>query len=56
MIQLTLCKYGALNMPFADYLPTFCSIPCQSYLNGKKIKVKFRTLSDDCLSKFKMIC
>ena len=34
-------------------LPIFCSIPCQSSLNGKKIHIKFRNTSDDCLSKFK---
>ena len=51
--QLTPCKYGVLNMPIADHLPIFCSIPCQSSLNGKKIHIKFRNTSDDCLSKFK---
>ena len=40
-------------MPIADHLPIFCSIPCQSSLNGKKIHIKFRNTSDDCLSKFK---
>ena len=51
--QLTPCKYGVLNMPIADHLPIFCSIPCQSSLNGKKIHIKYRNTSDDCLSKFK---
>ena len=51
--QLTPCKYGVLNVPIADHLPIFCSIPCQSSLNGKKIHIKFRNTSDDCLSKFK---
>ena len=51
--QLTPCKYGVLNMPIADHLPIFCSIPCQISLNGKKIHIKFRNTSDDCLSKFK---
>ena len=51
--QLTTCKYGVLNVPIADHLPIFCSIPCQSSLDGKKIQIKFRNTSDDCLSKFK---
>ena len=51
--QLTPCKYGVVNVPIADYLPIFCSIPCQSSLDGMKIHIKFRNTSDDCLSKFK---
>ena len=51
--QLTPCKYGVLNVPIADHLQIFCSIPCQSSLNGKKIHIKFSNTSDDCLSKFK---
>ena len=51
--QLTPCKYGVLNVPIAHHLPIFCSIPCQSSLNGNKIHIKFRNTSDDCLSKFK---
>ena len=46
-------KYGFLNVPIADHLPIFCSIPCQSSLDGMKIHIKFRNTSDDCLSKFK---
>ena len=42
-----------MTVPIADHLPIFCSIPCQSSLNGKKIHIKFRNTSDDCLSKFK---
>ena len=51
--QLTSCKYGVLNMPIADHLPIFCSIPCQNSLDGMKIHIKFRNTSDDYLSKFK---
>ena len=52
---LTPFKYGVLNVPIADHLPIFGSIPCQSSLNGKKIYIKFRNTSDDCLSKFKSL-
>ena len=52
--QLTPCKYGVLNVPKADHLPIFCSIPYQSFLDGKKIQIKFMNTSDDCLSKFKI--
>ena len=52
IIQLTPCKYGVLNVPIADHLPIFCSIPCQSFLDGLKIQIKFRNTSDDYLSKF----
>ena len=53
--QLTPCKYGILNVPIADHLPIFCSIPFQSFLDEKKIQIKFRnTGSNDCLSKFKI--
>ena len=51
--QFTPCKYGVLNVPIADHLPIFCSIPCQRSLDGMKIHVNFRNTSDDCLSKFK---
>ena len=48
-----LLQDGVLNVPIADHLPIFCSIPCQSSLDGIKIHIKFRNTSDDCLSKFK---
>ena len=31
--QLTPCKYGVLNVPIADHLPIFCSIPRQNSLD-----------------------
>ena len=49
--QLTPCKYGILLNVY--HLPIFCSIPCQSSLDGKKIQVECRNASDNCLSKFK---
>ena len=51
--QLTPCKYGVLNVLIGDHLQIFCSILCQSHLDGKKFQIKFRNASDEWLSKFK---